>query len=136
MNLKNIFALAATGISASMGIAEYVAEFVKIIFPNIKEKLDFSEIKMPVLGPFEKRIQYLKKLSEKNHEYGEIVCHCEKVTKGELKSAMRSIIPPSDLEGLKRRTHCLSGKCQGFYCLNKIITIMAEEKRIPVSSLV
>ena len=48
--------------------------------------------------------------------YGHIVCFCERVTSGEIRDACRSTIPPVDLDGLRRRTRALNGRCQGFYC--------------------
>jgi glycerol-3-phosphate dehydrogenase len=48
--------------------------------------------------------------------YGKIVCFCERVTAGELRDACRSTIPPADLDGLRRRTRVMNGRCQGFFC--------------------
>ena len=48
--------------------------------------------------------------------YGRIVCFCERVTAGEIRDAFRSPIPPCDLNGLRRRTRAMNGRCQGFYC--------------------
>ena len=47
---------------------------------------------------------------------GEIVCHCELVTRGEIEAALGGALPAGDLGGLKRRTRCAMGRCQGFYC--------------------
>ena len=49
-------------------------------------------------------------------EYGRIVCFCERVTAGEIRDAFDSPIPPADLDGLRRRTRVMNGRCQGFYC--------------------
>ncbi len=49
-------------------------------------------------------------------EYGRIVCFCERVTAGEIRDACNSPIPPADLDGLRRRTRVMNGRCQGFYC--------------------
>jgi len=47
----------------------------------------------------------------------EIVCHCEMVTKREIKKALDgSTLPAGSMEGLKRRTRATMGRCQGFYC--------------------
>ena len=27
-----------------------------------------------------------------------------------------SVVPPADLNGLRRRTRIMNGRCQGFYC--------------------
>ncbi|MDE1896612.1 MAG: FAD-dependent oxidoreductase [Rhodospirillales bacterium] len=47
---------------------------------------------------------------------GEIVCHCEMVTRREIEAALASAVPPGDFGGLKRRTRAGLGRCQGFYC--------------------
>lgn len=49
-------------------------------------------------------------------EYGRIVCFCERVSAGEIRDAFASPIPPADLDGLRRRTRVMNGRCQGFYC--------------------
>ena len=47
---------------------------------------------------------------------GEIICHCEMVTRREIEAALASAVPPGDFGGLKRRTRAGLGRCQGFYC--------------------
>ncbi len=44
------------------------------------------------------------------------MCHCERVTEGEIRDALASDIPPATLDGLRRRTRAQMGRCQGFYC--------------------
>ncbi|GAA2181828.1 NAD(P)/FAD-dependent oxidoreductase [Brooklawnia cerclae] len=48
--------------------------------------------------------------------YGEIVCFCERVTRGEIRDALASPVPPCDRGGLARRTRATNGRCQGFFC--------------------
>ncbi len=48
--------------------------------------------------------------------YGEIICHCELVTKREIEAALAGPLPAQDWGGLKRRTRAGMGRCQGFYC--------------------
>jgi glycerol-3-phosphate dehydrogenase len=59
-------------------------------------------------------------------DYGRIVCFCERVSRGEIRDAARSPIPPLDLDGLRRRTRCLMGRCQGFFCGAQVPTVLAE----------
>ncbi|WP_447921098.1 FAD-dependent oxidoreductase [Achromobacter aegrifaciens] len=49
-------------------------------------------------------------------DHGEIVCHCEMVTRREVEAALTGPLPARDLGGLKRRTRVCMGRCQGFYC--------------------
>jgi glycerol-3-phosphate dehydrogenase len=54
---------------------------------------------------------------------GEIVCHCEWVTRKDIDTALEGPLPAGDLGGLKRRTRCMMGRCQGFYCSANVATI-------------
>ena len=56
---------------------------------------------------------------------GEIVCHCELVTRAEIEAALSGPLPAGDLGGLKRRTRCLMGRCQGFYCTWRVAQLAA-----------
>ncbi len=38
------------------------------------------------------------------------------MTRGEIEAALAGPLPAGDLGGLKRRTRCMMGRCQGFYC--------------------
>ena len=58
-------------------------------------------------------------------EYGRIVCHCERVTRGEIRDALASTLPPADLDGLRRRTRATNGRCQGFYCGAEVSELLA-----------
>ncbi len=54
--------------------------------------------------------------SPRDPDYGRIVCFCERVTRGEIRDALASPVPPVDLDGLRRRTRAHMGRCQGFFC--------------------
>jgi glycerol-3-phosphate dehydrogenase len=47
---------------------------------------------------------------------GGIVCHCELVTRREIRQALEGPLACHSLAGLKRRTRATMGRCQGFYC--------------------
>ena len=60
---------------------------------------------------------------------GEIVCHCEMVTAREIEAALAGPAPARDLGGLKRRTRCMMGRCQGFYCTGRVMELAGS--RLP-----
>jgi glycerol-3-phosphate dehydrogenase len=59
-------------------------------------------------------------------EYGRIVCFCERVTRGEIRDAFTSPLPPVDLDGLRRRTRAHMGRCQGFFCGAELTSLLEE----------
>jgi glycerol-3-phosphate dehydrogenase len=48
------------------------------------------------------------------------------VTRGEIRDAMASPVPPADLGGLRRRTRAMNGRCQGFYCAATVSRLFAS----------
>jgi glycerol-3-phosphate dehydrogenase len=66
--------------------------------------------------------------------YGKIVCFCERVTAGEIRDAFDSVIPPCGLEGLRRRTRVMNGRCQGFYCGAGVQNLLDSHGRTDTST--
>jgi L-2-hydroxyglutarate oxidase LhgO len=106
----------STGISGSLGIAEYVAELIKEGGVTLKPKSEFKTIRMPNIGEAFLRPYQNAELIEMNSNYGQIICHCERVTLGEVQDAIHSSIPATTLDALRRRTRAMQGRCQGFNC--------------------
>jgi len=127
----------STGISGCLGIAEYVADLLKDGGVELKRKPEFKTIKMPNIGEAFIRPYQSAELIEKNCDYGKIVCHCERVSLGELNDAMVSPIPATSLDALRRRTRAMQGRCQGFNCQASLIMSLrgaTATKQSPVGS--
>ena len=60
---------------------------------------------------------------------GEVVCCCEDVTKAEVLEAIRR--GAMTLDGIKRRTGAMMGRCQGGRCQQKLLALLAQELGIP-----
>ncbi len=117
----------STGISGCLGIAEYVADLLKEGGVGLKRKSEFKSIKMPNIGEMFPRPYQMAELVAEDPNYGKIICHCERVTLGELKAAMNSDIPATSLDALRRRTRALQGRCQGFNCHAHLNVILGEQ---------
>ncbi|RYE01858.1 MAG: FAD/NAD(P)-binding oxidoreductase [Sphingomonadales bacterium] len=66
--------------------------------------------------------------------YGEIICHCEMVTRREIQAALGGPLPAGDIGGLKRRTRAGMGRCQGFYCNAAVARITAGRFADPLAT--
>jgi glycerol-3-phosphate dehydrogenase len=123
----------STGISGCLGIAEYVAELLKQGGVELRHKVEFKTIKMPNIGEAFPRPYQNAELITENSEYGKVICHCERVTLGELKDAMESPIPATTLDALRRRTRAMQGRCQGFNCQAAMNVTLREYSLRPKS---
>jgi glycerol-3-phosphate dehydrogenase len=116
----------STGISASLGIAEYVADLLREGGLELKRRPEFKTIKMPNIGEAFTRPYQNAELIQKNSDYGKIICHCERVSFGEVNDAVNSDIPATTLDALRRRTRAMQGRCQGFNCQATMNVILSE----------
>jgi glycerol-3-phosphate dehydrogenase len=112
----------STGLSASMAIAEHVRDGLELSLGPPREAPSF---RMPNLGEATPRPFEQGDLIERDPEYGRVVCFCERVTRGELRDAMASPVPPVDLDGLRRRTRAHMGRCQGFWCGAQLAALLS-----------
>ncbi|MGW2053820.1 FAD-dependent oxidoreductase [Streptomyces sp. NPDC001840] len=106
----------STGLTASMAIAAHVVELLEGAGEKLGEPRERPAVRMPNIGEAFPRPYQRADLIAADPEYGRIVCHCERVSRGEIRDALASTIPPGTPEGLRRRTRARGGRCQGFYC--------------------
>jgi glycerol-3-phosphate dehydrogenase len=117
----------STGLTASMAIAEYVRDELDAAGLALRERSGgLPSLRMPNIGEAAPRPYDRADLIAADPEYGRIVCFCERVSRGEIRDAAASPIPPADLDGLRRRTRALMGRCQGFFCGAHVPAILAE----------
>lgn len=115
----------STGLSSSMGVAEHVCELLREAgLPLTPRDALPAPPRMPNLGEAFPRPYQDEALIAGDREYGRIVCFCERVTAGEIRDAFRSPIPPTTLDGLRRRTRAVNGRCQGFYCGAEVAALL------------
>lgn len=103
----------STGLTAALGIARHVAGLYAEQLGSLAERAD------PIWTPVPNLAEHLPRPYAQGGA-GEIVCHCERVTSSEIQAALAGPLPAGDLGGLKRRTRCMMGRCQGFYCTSRV----------------
>jgi glycerol-3-phosphate dehydrogenase len=107
----------STGLTSGMAIAEHVHQMLTESGLDLTQREGLPPPpKMPNIGEAFTRPYQDAGLIDRDPEYGRIVCFCERVTAGEIRDAYASVIPPAGLDGLRRRTRAVNGRCQGFYC--------------------
>ena len=71
-----------------------------------------------------------EKLIRTNTLYGHIVCRCENATEGEIVDALHRGIPAKSVDAIKRRTRAGMGRCQGGFCMPRVLEIISSERNI------
>ncbi len=125
----------STGLTSSLAIAEYVLGLLEAAALKLPPKRQFSTVKMPMIGEIGLRPYQDAEAISRNPDYGRIVCHCERVTLGEIIDACEAAVPARDLDGLRRRTRAQLGRCQTFYCGARVVDILAHYCGRPAAEL-
>lgn len=125
-NLMVVGGIRSTGLTGALGIAQHVAQLYATRHAPVPPPSPLIWPKMPMLAEHEPR-------DWTRPGYGEIVCHCELVTKREIEAALSGVLPAGDIGGLKRRTRAGMGRCQGFYCSAKLADMTRERFAKPLA---
>ena len=116
----------STGLTASMALGEEAVALLASI--GLAAAPRPTDTRTPI------RLTPLGEIDERPYQRGgTIVCHCERVTLAEINAAVTSAVPARDLDGLRRRTRALAGRCQGFYCAAEVCFLGAAASDRPMS---
>jgi glycerol-3-phosphate dehydrogenase len=125
----------STGLTGSLAIAEHLRDRLDAAGLPLRERPGLPAVRMPFIGEAGERPYAEAERIAEDPEYGRIVCFCERVSRGEIRDAAAGPIPPVDLDGLRRRTRVLMGRCQGFFCGAHVPALLAEHTGQDVAEL-
>ena len=138
---RNVFEAAgiqSPGLTAAPAIAVDIASWVCTYLSDLmdiaeNERFDPVRKAPPVLS--ELSLEERDQLIRERPDYGEIVCRCEGISKGEILDALRSPLPVYTVDAIKRRCRPGMGRCQGAFCLPAVMRIIAEETGMPLEAI-
>lgn len=130
----NAASIESPGLTSSPMIGIMVKD---IIVDRLKpeENKSFNPKRKAIRRFNEMTIEEKKEAIKNNPHYGTIVCRCEMVTEGEILDAINRPLGATDLDGIKRRTRAGAGRCQQGFCVTRIMEILNNEKKIPLTKI-
>lgn len=123
----NVAGIDSPGLSASPAIAVYVREILSKANLELNIKENFISQLTPITKMEELSIKEKNTLIEKDPRYGRIICRCEGVSQGEIVEAIHRPIPATTIDSIKRRVRTGAGRCQGGFCMPRVMEIMEKE---------
>ena len=139
---RNVFEAAgiqSPGLTAAPAIAVDIAQWVRAYLSEVMEVVPneaFDPVRAYRPRLAELSLEERAQLIRENPDYGEIVCRCEGISRGEILDALRSPLPVPTVDGVKRRVRPGMGRCQGSFCLPQVMRIIAEEIGVPFEDVV
>jgi glycerol-3-phosphate dehydrogenase len=115
------------GLTSCFAIAKYLLEEIIDIKNKYEINLDFNPYRAKKIRFHHLSLAEKEALINEEPLYGNIICKCEKITEKEILDAMHGVLGSNTIKGIKKRTRAGAGLCQGGYCEEKIIKIIAKE---------
>ena len=133
LRTKNIFEMAAIqspGVTAAPAIAAdvvgWTVDYLRASGEEVRENETFRAKHAFPPAVRELTDEERDALIRANPDYGEIVCRCEEISRGEILDALRSALPVYSLDAVKRRVRPGMGRCQGGFCTPEVLKLICQ----------
>lgn len=130
----DVAGIASPGLTSAPAIGVYVKDMVLQRLALI-ENPSFSPLREPMVHLNELSLEERMDLVQRQPAYGSIICRCEMVSEGEVVEAIRRPIGATTLDGIKRRTRAMSGRCQAGFCTSRCLEILARELSVSMEEI-
>lgn len=129
----NVAGIQSPGLSAAGAIALMVCGILQKNGLSLRRKAVFHNKRKKEIHLFSIPLSETKKLIKSDSGFGDIVCRCELVSAKEVKDAISS--GARTMDGIKFRTRAQAGRCHGSFCTTRIMKILAEETKVPLTAI-
>jgi glycerol-3-phosphate dehydrogenase len=130
----NLIGIESPGLTSAVPIGKHVADMVGNHLP-LRPKADFL-VTRPPASRFSELANTEKAQAIATHpDIGEIVCRCEQISRQEILDAIANPLGVKTLAGIKYRARAMMGRCQGGYCLTRIVEMLHREFKVPLEEI-
>lgn len=133
-NIYEAAGIQSPGITAAPAIACDIRDWVKQDL-GAKDNKSFNPVYKHTPRLADQPDSVREKYIERNSDYGEIICRCEEVSKGEIIDALNSPLKVATIDGIKRRVRPGMGRCQGGFCSPLVAKIIAEHEGVEIEDV-
>ena len=136
--IVSVAGIRSTGFTASPALADYLIDGLRSQC-GLSPESDTHAVKERTEGCWpgwwRRPLDHTKPSTVMRPDYGQMVCYCEQISRGEVLDALDSPLKPHTLDAIKRRTRAQMGRCQGFYCHVRLAEIISEHFEIPLNRI-
>ncbi len=129
-NIIHAAGIQSPGITAAPAIAVDVSKMAAEVLgqtQTVQPNTKFNPVRKGIVRASELDLVARDALIRENPDYGEIVCRCEEISRGEIIDALHRSIPCDTIDGVKRRIRPGMGRCQGGFCGPLVLQIIGEQ---------
>lgn len=123
----NLIGIESPGLTAAPAIADYVTEELVSKYFDLIEKEDHQIYKYTYGSKLNLENNKFREIIKIDKRYARFICRCENISEGDIIEAINNPLGVKTLNGIKRRTRAMMGRCQSGYCLPEITKILINQ---------
>lgn len=126
----NAAGIESPGLTAAPAIALRIIDLLRGEGLELKEKNDFIPNRKRKKAFMEMNREEQIEALKKNPLHGRVICRCESITEGDIVDCIRGPLGARTIDGVKRRLRAGMGRCQGGFCMPRVLEIIARELKL------
>jgi glycerol-3-phosphate dehydrogenase len=131
--LLNCVGMRSPGLTSAPAVALKVVDMLRGLGVPLTLRAHWKASREPIVKFRELSTAEKDNLISSNPSYGKVVCSCELVTEAEVIEAIRR--GAGTLDSIKFRTRAGMGRCQGSFCVPKLLALLCRETGKPVEEI-
>ncbi len=134
-NFISLIGIKTPGLTCASELGQHVAARLVERLGFNERNASFDPHRSAPIRVSECAMEERAQLAAENPAYGAVVCRCRGVTEAEIINSIRQQPGAVTVDGVKRRTGAGSGRCQGGFCMQRIIEILSRELGRPPTDI-
>ena len=122
------------GLASSPAIGEYVSDLVASRL-SLKKNDSFNTTIKKHKNLRNLGINGINELIKEDESFGRMICRCEIVSEGEIIYCIHRNAGATTVKGVKKRVRAGFGKCQGTFCQEEVVKILARELNTSIDKI-
>ena len=135
----NVAGIRSPGLTAAPALAHYVAELISETYGiELKRRERWNPRRRGIERLAGRSLKEIDEMVRANSDFGEIICYCKMVSKGEVLRAIErieAIGARPTIDGVKFRVQAGFGRCQGSFCRWKVALLIAQSTGQPLHAV-
>ncbi len=129
----NAVGMRSPGLTSAPAVAEEIVKILRDLDVKLIPKKHFNPYRKRIVSFADLTLEEKDRLIRENPKYANVICRCEQVTEAEIIEAIKR--GATTVDGIKFRTRASMGRCQGGFCLPRILKILSRELGKPIPEL-
>jgi glycerol-3-phosphate dehydrogenase len=131
-NFYNAAGICSPGLTSAPAIARFLSGEICAKY-GFDKKQSFATKRRRIINFKNASNQEKIEIIKKDIRYSNVICRCEVITEAEIVEAIKR--GARTVDGVKRRTRATMGRCQGSFCMPKILEIMSRELGVKMEDI-